>query len=701
MDSLARFLTSRKGAWIAVLAFLLIVGGAMGALRGETVQRGMNDLPASAEAARAADLAKEFPDDGHSPALVVVTRADDGTFSDRDLGSLAQYGHKLAEPTGRKPLGPIPSEDRKAVMVGVDVDSTQGQDRVKEQINDLRDRAHSEAPADTKVEVTGGPAFGVDVAAAFKGANFTLLAVTVGIVALLLLLTYRSPVLWLFPLAVVAFADQLSNVVTAWVGNRWNLVYEPGIVSVLVFGAGTNYALLLVSRYREELRRHADHRAAMQSAWRTTAPAILASNVTVVLALLSLLFAAMPASRGLGVASAVGLLIALASVLFVLPALLSLVGRRVFWPFIPKVGEDSRDHEGRFSRVARAVTAKPLPTVLGSLAVLAVLASGLLGTRVGLTQLEQFTSQTESADGFRTLAAHYDAGEAQPNTVIARADRTDAVVEAAKGVDGIMRVQPVGTSDSGWVKLQAVGDSEPQSERSYDTVRRLRDAVHSVDGADAVVGGANAESLDARDTSLRDLTRVAPIILGIVFVILVVLLRALVAPIILTLVNLASAAASIGMGTFLGMRLFHFPALDTNVPLFAFLFLVALGIDYTIFLVHRAQHEAAEHGTVEGMVRAVGSTGVVITSAGIVLAAVFAALGVLPLVTMAQLGLIVGFGVVFDTLFVRTVLVPALFALVGDRMWWPGGLHRRATAAPAGDVAASDAHHGGATRAQR
>ncbi|MDN5822443.1 MAG: MMPL family transporter, partial [Brachybacterium sp.] len=331
---------------------------------------------------------------------------------------------------------------------------------------------------------------------------------------------------------------------------------------------------------------------------------------------------------------------------------------------------DDAEH-GPFAAVARTVTRRPLVAAVVSVLLMAVLATGLLGTRVGLSQDEQFASANESSTGFAAMAEHYGAGESAPHQIVVREASADAAVETAESVPGIDRASVSGTTPDGWAVLSAVGTAQPESPEAFEEAEGLRTSLHSLAGADALVGGTTASALDVRADSTRDLLVVAPMILGVVLVVLILLLRAVVAPLVLLTVNVASSVAAIGLGLWAGRLLLDIPALDVTVPLLAFLFLVALGVDYTIFLVHRARHEAATHGTAQGMVRAVGSTGVVITSAGVVLAAVFAALGVLPLVVLGQLGLIVGLGVLLDTLVVRTVLVPALFALIGDRMWWP------------------------------
>jgi RND superfamily putative drug exporter len=696
----AAILTGRRSAWVVLVIAAILALGLMG-LRGSGPAAGMDALPASAESSRAAAVADQLPDADQQSVMAVVTRADGGKLTSADQEQIVQLRSDLAAATDGRELPPMPSEDGRADLVLAPIDVSAGNDAVDATIDQLRTVAHDavsgSAAAELQVQVTGGPAVGSDIRGAFAGADFTLLIVTIAVVGLLLLLTYRSPVLWLLPLAVVGSADGVASAVTSRMGESFSLAFDAGVISVLVFGAGANYALLLISRYREELHRDADHREALRMAWRETAPAVLASNVTVVLALLTLVLAVMPATRGLGIAAAVGLVISLLAVLFPLTALLAITGRRVFWPFVPRPTQAAHDGQaakavkvatdgatgsaattddaerGVFAAVARRVTAHPVISVIGTLAVLAICATGLLGTRVGLSQTEQFASANESQTGFTAIAEHYGAGQSGPHLITVPTSEAKAVTAAAEDVPGIDSVSETGTTPGGQTVLSAIGTAQPESPAADAEVTHLRAAVHDVT-PDALVGGTSAQALDVQDDSTRDLLLIAPIILAVILVVLVVLLRAAMAPVVLLAANLVSTLASIGLGLWVGRTLFDIPALDVTVPLLAFLFLAALGVDYTIFLTHRIRREAERFGTVHGTVRAVGSTGVVITSAGIVLAAVFAALGVLPLVVLGQLGLIVGLGVLVDTVLVRTVLVPALFALLGDRMWWPGRL---------------------------
>ncbi|WP_371513859.1 MMPL family transporter [Microbacterium paraoxydans] len=666
------WMTSRGGAWITLGAILLIMMTLFGLFGSAKAPAGNEQAPAGSESARTSALLAEFPNADRQSVIVVASRDDGATLSAPDVDALEGLLPVLDAHADADPTGPLVSEDEKAAVLVTPIAVGQTSTDTAAVIAALRADIDEHAPDGMILLVTGGPAFGADIAASFEGADFTLLLVTVLIVAVLLIVTYRSPVLWLLPLAAVGLADGLAGRLTAAAASAWDLQFDAGIISVLVFGAGTNYALLLISRYREELTTTTDHRRALSTAWRRTAPAILASNLTVVLALLTLALAVIPGTHGLGVSSAIGLLIALASVLFLLPPLLAVCGRKVFWPFVPRPGAAER-RGGVWRTIATRVVSRPVVSLLGGAALLAVMTVGLVGTTVGLDQVDKFRVPSESATGLEVLSNHFPAGEAQPILIVTDSGEPDAVLTAAREVDGIVRATPVGTTDDGnLTKILVTSEYAPSTDESLAQITDLRDAVHDVPRAGAVVGGAVATDLDARDGNLADLGVVVPLVLAVSFLVLAFLLRSLVAPLLLLAVNVASAVAAIGAGAWLSRVLFGQHALDLPVPLLAFLFLVALGIDYTIFLVHRARNEAALRGTRDGMVEAVAHTGGVITSAGIVLAAVFAALGVLPLVTLGQLGLIVGVGVIVDTLVVRTVIVPALFALVGDRIWLPG-----------------------------
>jgi RND superfamily putative drug exporter len=657
---------------------VLVSGVLLGLLSGD--QSGSQSpviVPANAESARADALRTQFPGGAEVPAILVVTRTDRAELSAEDIDATAVARQRMtgrADPPAISGPPVIVADDGKAAVATVPLDATLSGFALDDAVRELRDKAGTGLPAGLHAQVTGGPAFGADIANSFAGANITLLAVTATVVALLLIVTYRSPVLWLVPLLVIAFADRVGGVLGTAVASGLGLHPDGstgGITSVLVFGAGTNYALLLISRYREELNTRTDHREALRVAIRAASPAIMASNATVVLALLTLLLASAPSNRSLGVQAAAGLVVAAIFVLVVLPPLLALCGTRLFWPFIPKPGTKAVTESGIWHRIADAVAKRPGRVVVVATAGLAVLCIGLLSTPIGLSQTEQFRVRAESVTGYETLAAHFPSGLTDPTRVIAATTKADAVQRAITDTPGVVSATPAGASPTGLSQWSVVLRAAPASDEAFTTVAALRDSVHAVDDT-AVVGGSDAQAADAATAAHRDRLVVIPAILAVVLAVLYLLLRSALAPLVLVAVTVLSALAALGLGGWTSVHIFGFPALDNSTPLFAFLFLVALGVDYTIFLVTRAREETPQYGTRAGIVRAVSATGAVITSAGIVLAAVFCVLGVLPLIVLTQLGIIVGLGILLDTFVVRTVIVPALFTLIGPRIWWPG-----------------------------
>jgi putative drug exporter of the RND superfamily len=389
-----------------------------------------------------------------------------------------------------------------------------------------------------------------------------------------------------------------------------------------------------------------------------------------VLALLTLMLASSPSTRSLGVQAATGLVVAAVFVLLVLPPLLALFGKRLFWPFVPRAGAQPLTTTGAWHRIAAAVARAPGPVAAVAITVLLLLCTGLLGISTGLSQTQQFRVQAESVTGYETLAQHFPSGLTNPTRVVAPTSHAGDVQRAITETAGVVSATETGQSSAGMTQWSVVLDAEPASDNAFETIDALRDSIQRVDPS-ALVGGPDALASDARAAAQRDRLVIIPAILAVVLTVLYVLLRAALAPLVLVAVTVLSAVAAIGLGGWVSVHVFGFPALDDTTPLFAFLFLVALGVDYTIFLVTRAREETPEHGTREGIVRAVSATGTVITSAGIVLAAVFCVLGVLPLIVLTQIGIIVGLGILLDTFVVRTVIIPALFTLIGPRIWWP------------------------------
>ncbi|MDV8022857.1 MMPL family transporter [Rhodococcus sp. IEGM 1330] len=642
----------------------------------DSADQSPNSLPTSAESYQVDELLAQFPDSDTAPVILVLSRADGGDLTPADIEGAAAAQSRLLGVDRSVPdepgSPPIVAPDGKAAIALVQIDAELSGFTLNELITELRSAASDGLSPDLNAQVTGGPAFGADIANSFSGANLTLLAVTALVVAVLLIVTYRSPILWLVPLIVIGFADRFATTVGTALAQATGLSFDgstSGITSVLVFGAGTNYALLLISRYREELRRESDHRLALHRAVRQAGPAILASNATVVLALLTLLLAMLPSTRSLGALAAAGLVVAAVFVLFVLPPLLKLCGPKLFWPFVPKESDRDTTTEGVWHSIAAGVARRPVATASVTIVALLACCAALFGTQIGLSQTEQFRVTAESVEGFDTLSQHFPAGSADPVTVLAPTADIDGVISTAQGIDGVVSVDRVADSDTGLTRLSVVTDAAPASDESFAVVQDLRAALTGVDRA--LVGGSDAKALDTTDAAARDRLVVIPAILAVVLAVLLVLLRALVAPVILVATTVLSAVAAIGIGSWVSLHVFGFPALDDNTPLFAFLFLVALGVDYTIFLVTRTREETPRHGTRSAIVRAVSATGGVITSAGIVLAAVFCVLGVLPLITLTQLGIIVGLGILLDTFVVRTVVIPALFTLIGPGIWWP------------------------------
>lgn len=701
--ALARFITGRRTAWAVALVPILLALAVLALVpEGERETASTDTSPAGADSTLAAQLLDELPEDEGQVAIVLWT-ADDDELSQQVRGDLTQQAVELLSsagggqgPEGTSGDGPpggqqgaeqgseqgqqsplVVAEDGTAAFVAVPVTSSSATDNI-DKVEDLRSTLEDDAPDGVTVQVTGPAGIQADIGQVFDGADFRLLAATAAVVAILLIITYRSPVLWLVPLTVVGIADRFAAIVSTnvleVVGVAWD-ESTVGILSVLVFGAGTDYALLLISRYRDELKTTESRFEAMGHALSRTFEAVLSSSTTVVLGLLTLLLSSIPTTRGLGLACAVGVVIAATFALVVLPAALVVFGRWVFWPRVPRVGDTVLvDSNSLWHRVGAAVARRPRTFVVATIVALAVLASGTASITTGLRPADQFLERPEAIAAAERLGESFPAGTSDPLQVATRAD-AEEVLAAVEEVDGVSSAR-ITTSADGISQVDAVPDAEPGSEAAQALVGDVRAAVADFD--DTHVGGGDAEAVDAKDYAERDRLVILPLILLLVLGALVVLLRSVVAPLLLVATVLATYAAAMGASWWLFRTVFDFAAMDTGVPLLAFLFLVALGVDYNIFLVTRAREEAREHGTRTGMLRALTATGGVITSAGILLAAVFAVLGVLPLVVLAQLGAIIFVGVLLDTLVVRTVLVPALALTLGERFWWP----RKVTARP-------------------
>ena len=659
-------LTSRRGArlWAAgFFAAILVLFGALSSVQAPA--RSASSLVGDSDSATVAQLIDAHSSESETTALLVASRGDGNALSDNDRKTIDRHVEDLSHATKAAAGRIMASEDQQSAMVPLSWNTVSGE-ADREMLNSLRGWIQDHPAEGLHLQVTGPTAFAVDVTNAFAGADFTLLAVTVGIVAVLLILTYRSPVLWLIPLAVVAIADRGASLVGNLLGNAFGLSFDSGVLSVLVFGAGTNYALLLISRYRDELHQHADHRQALSKAWASSFEAILTSNLTVVLALLTLGLAVMDETRGLGIVCAVGLLIAAIFALFLLPPILAMCGRKAFWPLIPRPGHEAAK-DNFFGRAARSVMNRPGLNLSALLLLLLVLAGALTGTRIGLDQTQQFRTATESSSAMDLLAEHFPAGETQPITVLAQGAGTVGLRDEFSRLENVKRVgeaSQLGTT--AWQKFSVIADVDPSSAKAQELVQQLRDSAALGGDGPVLIGGQSAEQLDSHQMHLRDFYVIAPLIMLICFVMLGWLTRSWRTALALGLVNLLSAAAAVGLGSLVSTVVFEADALDVQVPLLAFVFLVALGVDYTIFLTQRVRQDAQALELHEAVALAASRTGSVITSAGLVLAGVFAALATLPLTVLGQLGLIVGLGVLLDTFVVRTLLLPALFAVLGS-----------------------------------
>ncbi|WP_228375075.1 MMPL family transporter [Demequina iriomotensis] len=710
---------------LCIVAWLAI-GGAGGQTFGKLSEVQENDsaafLPSSAESTEAAAAHADFAPTDSVPTLLAVEGggADVATVQSFVDGVLAEplegdpEGRTLADVTltGPQGQGPtaIPSEDGEAILVSFAVDAdvfdeTAGEDSLGQLYVDTLRTAWEEAGTGLTGYVTGPGGLVADLVEAFGGIDGILLLVALGVVLVILLIVYRSPVLPFLVLSTSMLALTGAIIAVFALANADVITLNgqsQGIMFILVVGATTDYSLLLVARYREELLRLESPYAALSHAWKRSLEPIAASAGTVIIGLLVLLLSDLKSNAALGPAGAIGIVASFLAALTLLPALLLIGGRHargVFWPAMPRYrGDDAHESEetieaveeraGLWGRISRGVDARPRAVWAAAALGLAVLAAFVpTFTSGGLGERDIFTAETESVTGFEFLEQHFDAGATSPIRVIAAEGAADEVLAAVQGVDGIVEAYvltpavaagaPAGSVPGeqpvvvdGRVEIDAVTQVSASSAEALDIVAEVRTAVHAVE-PDALVGGQAAESLDTRLTTERDLTVILPTILAVILVVLILLLRAFTAPLLIILANVLSFAATIGLSALVFNHVLDFPGTDPSVPLLGFVFLVALGVDYSIFLMSRAREESLVHGSREGIRRALAVTGGVITSAGIVLAATFAALGVIPLIFLAQIAFIVAAGVLIDTFVVRSLLVPGLIGDIGRRAWWP------------------------------
>jgi putative drug exporter of the RND superfamily len=685
---LARLVCGRWTKWM-VLALWVVVFAVAGPLSGKLKGAERNDnaayLPASAEATRVLDQQQAFQEHDSAPAIVVYERRSGLTDADRakaaaDARILAGYDNLSGTVTGPLPStrdGASPQALETVVPIAF---GTGGYQAIADTVEQLRGVVGVGNPDGLAVHITGPAAFDADQSKAFQGIDGTMLYATLAVVVLILLVTYRSPVLWLLPVVSAGGALVAAQAVIYLLARHAGLTVNAqsaAILTVLVFGAGTDYALLLVARYREELRHHEDRHEAMARALHRAGPAILASAATVAIGMLCLMVARMSPTRGMGPVNAIGIGVGLLSMLTLLPALLVIFGRWIFWPARPAYGAADPTSRGLWTRVGDAVARRPRPVWIGTALVLGALAFGVLGLKAdGLTVAQSFTHKPDSVTGAQVLAAHFSAGDGSPVVVIGDAAAADRIGAAVGATDGIVDTSPPQVKN-GRVYLTATLRDAPDSPAADTTITRVRAAVHAIPDAHAIVGGQTAITHDIRYATSRDNRRIIPLILVVVLIVLALLLRAIVAPLLLVATVVLSFGTALGVSALLFQHVFGWAGEDSGLPLFVFVFLVALGIDYNIFLMTRVREESVRSGTRRGALIGLSATGGVITSAGLVLAGTFAVLGTLPLVAFAEIGLAVALGVILDTVVVRSVLVTALTLDLGRHMWWPSKLSRR------------------------
>jgi RND superfamily putative drug exporter len=698
----------------AVVVLVWLIGAAVGGPTfGRLEEVSSNDqasfLPASAESTEAGELQRRFSDSDAVPAVIVAE--SDTAIDPRDLGPFEELAATLGDVEGLEPpaegapavAGPIPSEDGLAVQYIAFVSSDA---ELTDVVGELRTVLDDELPDGVTGYVTGPAGLTNDLVAAFGGIDGILLAVALGAVFVILLAVYRSIVLPFLVLLTSVFALATSILLIFGLAKLDVIQLSgqsQGILSILVIGAATDYALLLVARYREALVGNETRWDAMRVAYRSSVEPIVASGATVILGLLCLLFSDLNSNRSLGPIAAIGIAFSLAAALTLLPALLLLLGRAAFWPLRPRYNPElvsvAAPHHGRHAaptgagaatglerltglwrRVALLVARRPRVLWIASLLILVAGTLGLTQLQAsGVPQSAVILTPSNAVDGQEALGRHFDAGSGSPVYVVApEADQQAAldVVTAQEGIsDATLTADPAGTVlvEEGRVLISGTLGYQADSEQAEGVVRDLRTALDDA-SPDALVGGVTAVAIDTNDTALADLVKIIPIVLAVILVVLILLLRSVLAPVLLVASVALSYATALGVSALVFNNVFGFEGADASVPLFGFVFLVALGVDYNIFLMTRVREESLRIGTRPGILRGLGVTGGVITSAGVVLAATFAALGVIPILFLAQIAFIVAFGVLLDTVLVRSLLIPALAYDIGPKIWWPSAL---------------------------
>ena len=705
----------RKPLWIAVvtiiawLAISSVAGPTFGKL--STVQENDNAafLPDSAESTLASKVTVKFSDSSNDqiPTLLLFLGDVDPVKNPANLVRIQSYlnalGNKTLPESGKLlssyfvpgfPIQAIPSEDGKAALVNIALNSTIVEERVEEKptlsliVDFMREDLKENFEAkELTTHVTGFGGIFADLFGAFGSIDSTLLTTTLLVGSIILIMVYRAPLLWILPLFSAITALSVAGTIVYYAAKADLLDLNgqsQGILSVLVLGAATDYALLLIARYREELHHHESRYEAMKVSLRGVIEPILASGSTVIAGLLVLLLSDLSGNRGLGPVGAIGVAASMITVLTLLPALLVVFGRWIFWPKIPKFDDVDEQLSGTWAKIGNAVERNP-KRIWISTALLLVIFAGFSFTLKadGLANTEAFTKRTDSVIGLERLGEHFPSGEGSPVEIVVKQGDVAQATTALLGVSNVAFVEPVVAGQKipgaptppikvvdGQVLLNATLKVAPDSVEARNTIPLIREAVHAVD-KEILVGGGTAVQFDTDVASRHDNRVIIPVVLIIFGLILGLLVRSILAAGVLLLTVVLSFMATLGVCQLVFENVFDFKGADASFPLFTFIFLVALGIDYNIFLMTRVREESLKIGTRKGVIKGLTVTGGVITSAGIVLAATFAVLGVLPLVFLAQLGFAVAFGVLLDTIIVRSLLVPALVHVIGPKIWWP------------------------------
>ena len=705
----------RKPLWIAIVTIIAwlgissVAGPTFGKL--STVQENDNAafLPDSAESTLASKVTVKFSDSSNDqiPTLLLFLGDVNPVKNPENLARIQNYlnqlGNKVLPESGKSlnsyfvpgfPIQAIPSEDGKAALVNIALNSTIIEERVEEKptlsliVDFMReDLKENFEEKDLTTHVTGFGGIFADLFGAFGSIDSTLLLTTLLVVSIILIIVYRSPLLWILPLFSAITALSVAGTIVYYAAKADLLDLNgqsQGILSVLVLGAATDYALLLIARYREELHHHESRYEAMRISLKGVIEPILASGSTVIAGLLVLLLSDLSGNRGLGPVGAIGVAVSMITVLTFLPALLVVFGRWIFWPKIPKFDDVDEQLSGTWAKIGNAVERNP-KRIWISTALLLVIFAGFSFTLKadGLANTEAFTKRTDSVIGLEKLGEHFPSGEGSPVEIVVKQNDVARATTALLTVDNVAFVEPVLAGQKipgaptppikivdGQVLLNATLKVAPDSVEARNTIPLIRDAVHAID-KEILVGGGTAVQFDTDVASRHDNRVIIPIVLIIIGIILGLLLRSILAAALLLLTVVLSFMATLGVCQLVFENVFGFKGADASFPLFTFIFLVALGIDYNIFLMTRVREESLKLGTRKGVIKGLTVTGGVITSAGIVLAATFAVLGVLPLVFLAQLGFAVAFGVLLDTIIVRSLLVPALVHVIGPKIWWP------------------------------